>query len=206
MALLLFLERVGRALPKFQSKRPALPRVFSHQAHRNDGQDTTKTSIVVSTCSKGSTSAQGPAADDGKRKTSDSDPSSDNHPPTGTRHDNASIPRLRRRPPSSARTLRGRHGQALHLRGRLRPHGPRSRRRPHALLGLAPRESPVRILEGRRARGLVRADGHGRAHPDRLGHLLRHDEGLGRRRRARLPRRDAPPHRPRLHGLRAPRL
>ena len=161
---------------------------------------------MVSTCSKGSTSAQGPAADDGKRKTSDSDPSSDNHPPTGTRHDNASIPRLRRRPPSSARTLRGRHGQALHLRGRLRPHGPRSRRRPHALLGLAPRESPVRILEGRRARGLVRADGHGRAHPDRLGHLLRHDEGLGRRRRARLPRRDAAPHGPRLHGLRAPRL
>ena len=37
VALLLFLERVGRALPKFQSKRPALPRVFSHQAHRSHG-------------------------------------------------------------------------------------------------------------------------------------------------------------------------
>ena len=142
--LLLFIERVGRALPKFQSERPRSRGSFRiRRAEAPDGgQDTTKTSTEVPTCSEGSTSAQGPAAGDGTRKTSDSNPSADNHHPTGTRHDNASIPRLRRRPPSSARALRGRHGQALHLRGRLRPHGPRSRRRPHALLGSLLAKSP----------------------------------------------------------------
>lgn len=123
--------------------------------------------------------------------------------PAGTRHDNASIPRLRRRPSSSARALCGRDRASLHLRGRLRPHGPCRRRRAHALFGVSPREVPVRILEGRRARGLLRTHGHRRAHPHRLGHLLRHDEGLGRRRRPGVSRRASRPHGPRLHRLRA---
>ncbi len=140
------LHRAGRAsfaqIPVRKARAPAGLFASGAQKPRDGGQDTTKTSTEVPTCSEGSTSAQGPAAGDGTRKTSDSNPSADNHHPTGTRHDNASIPRLRRRPPSSARALRGRHGQALHLRGRLRPHGPRSRRRPHALLGSLLAKSP----------------------------------------------------------------